>query len=104
MAPWEVRTTNVYFMAHISGTLGRAIVRGRKSGRGQNCGALRAPFYCPPLSIIFLRYCTVDEYCTEGKALWSVSDDGQLRIFDIRNKLMVRGRMKREHNSCTYVV
>ena len=51
-----------------------------------------------------LLYSTVDEYCTEGKALWSVSDDGQLRIFDIRNKLMVRGRMRREHNSCTYVV
>uniref|UniRef100_A0A1X7TG91 Anaphase-promoting complex subunit 4 WD40 domain-containing protein n=2 Tax=Amphimedon queenslandica TaxID=400682 RepID=A0A1X7TG91_AMPQE len=31
----------------------------------------------------------IDEYCTEGKALWSVSDDGQLRIFDIRNKTMI---------------
>ena len=43
-----------YFMAHISGTLRRAIVpismivRGRKSGRGQNRSALCAPFHCPP--------------------------------------------------------
>ena len=55
--PWEVRTTNVYFMAsmmaHISSTLRRAIVRGvsgRKSGLGQNRGTLRAISLPPPIN------------------------------------------------------
>lgn len=32
-----------------------------------------------------------EEYGTESKVLWSVSHDSHMRLFDIRNKTMVRG-------------
>ena len=49
---WEVRTTNVYFMAHISGTLRRAIVRGvrgrKKVGMAKIAVRFARHFTAPP--------------------------------------------------------